>query len=207
MPCDFSRSAVLTELGDRALDPVLDLRELVDEEVCRRARADADPRVVDDVPHRFAGDGLLLLVLRAIVHALTAGHARISASTLAKYAVKRAAAAPSITRWSYDSDSGSIRRGTNALAVPDRLHRALRHAEDRDFRRVDDRRERGAADAAERADREASALHVGRAELAFARLRRQLADLASRSAARPSCRRPAPPARRGRSACRRRSRC
>ena len=32
-----------------------------------------------------------------------------------RYAVKRAAAAPSITRWSYDSDSGSMRRGTNAL--------------------------------------------------------------------------------------------
>ena len=29
--------------------------------------------------------------------------------------MKRAAAAPSITRWSYDSDSGSMSRGTNAL--------------------------------------------------------------------------------------------
>src|SRR5690606_1844802 len=43
------------------------------------------------------------------------------------------------------------------LAVPHRLRRRLRYAEDRDFRRIDDRRERGAADAAERADREAAA--------------------------------------------------
>ena len=43
--------------------------------------------------------------------------------------------------------------------------RDLRHAEDRDFGRVDDRRERGAADAAQRRDREASrpACRPGRA--------------------------------------------
>ena len=29
------------------------------------------------------------------------------------------ASAPSITRWSYDSDSGSIRRGSNWPAAPD----------------------------------------------------------------------------------------
>ncbi len=32
-----------------------------------------------------------------------------------RYALKRAASAPSMTRWSYDSDSGSVRRGTNCL--------------------------------------------------------------------------------------------
>src|SRR5512138_3882440 len=52
------------------------------------------------------------------------------------------------------------------LSVPYRLHRAARHAEDRDLRRIDDRRESRAPYAAERADREAPALHVGGAELA-----------------------------------------
>src|SRR4029453_16022961 len=63
------------------------------------------------------------------------------------------------------------------LAVPYRLRLRFRYAEDRDFGRVDDRRERGAADSAERADRKAAALHVGGAELAFARLRGELAHL------------------------------
>src|SRR5690606_34043627 len=35
--------------------------------------------------------------------------------TFARRTVKRTASAPSITRWSYDSDSGSIRRGLNSL--------------------------------------------------------------------------------------------
>jgi hypothetical protein len=48
---------------DRALDAALELRELVDEEVGRRAGADADPRVVDDVRDRVARDRLLELVL------------------------------------------------------------------------------------------------------------------------------------------------
>src|SRR5206468_10627974 len=61
------------------------------------------------------------------------------------------------------------------LAVPNWLGRALRHTEDRDLGGVDDRRERRAADATERRDRKAAALHVGGAELAFARLRRELA--------------------------------
>src|SRR5258705_9067180 len=56
------------------------------------------------------------------------------------------------------------------LAVPYRLHRALRQAEDRDLGRVDDRCEMRAADAAQRADREAAAGHVGRPQLAVARL-------------------------------------
>src|SRR5690606_14628732 len=59
------------------------------------------------------------------------------------------------------------------LAVPDRLHGRLRHPEDGNFRRVHDRREAGAADAAQGADRETAAGHLGRAELAFARLLRQ----------------------------------
>src|SRR5690606_6112567 len=59
------------------------------------------------------------------------------------------------------------------LAVPDRLHRRPGHAQDRHLRRVDDRRERGTADAAQRADREAAAGHVRRADLAVARLLRQ----------------------------------
>ena len=48
----------------RTLDPVPDLRQFVDEEVCRRAGAHAYDRVVLDVLHRLAGDRLLLLVLR-----------------------------------------------------------------------------------------------------------------------------------------------
>src|SRR5579871_6845258 len=50
------------------------------------------------------------------------------------------------------------------LAVPDGLGVALAHAHDRDFRRVDDRREVGAADASERRDAEAAAAHVRRVE-------------------------------------------
>ena len=86
-----------------------------------------------------------VIVRRSHQHA-----AHVARAARAKYAVKRAAAAPSITRWSYDSDSGSIEPRHERVAVPHRLRRALRHAEDRDFGRVDDRRERGAADAAER---------------------------------------------------------
>src|SRR5690606_6576289 len=40
------------------------------------------------------------------------GSARISPRRV----VKRTAFAPSMTRWSYDSDSGSISRGTNAMS-------------------------------------------------------------------------------------------
>src|SRR6185369_3280674 len=46
------------------LDPMLDLRELVDEEVGGRPGADAHHRIVGDVPERLAGDRLLLYVLR-----------------------------------------------------------------------------------------------------------------------------------------------
>src|SRR5512141_94065 len=52
----------------------------------------------------------------------------------------------------------------------DGLVSRFRHPEDRDLRRVDDRRERRAADSAEARDREARALHVGGRELAGARL-------------------------------------
>src|ERR1022692_347310 len=48
----------------RAPDAMLDLRQLVDEEVSRRAAADAEVGVVDDVLDRFASDLSLLLVLR-----------------------------------------------------------------------------------------------------------------------------------------------
>ena len=80
-----------------------------------------------------------------------------------------------MTRWSAVSDSGRIRRGTNCLAVPDRLHGRLVDAEDGDFRRIDDRREVGAADAAEAGNGEAGAGHVGRLELAVTRLLGQIA--------------------------------
>ena len=45
--------------------------------------------------------------------------------------MKRAASAPSITRWSYDSDTGSISRGTNSVpfhtgAIFERNERNLR---------------------------------------------------------------------------------
>src|SRR4051812_8447255 len=67
--------------------------------------------------------------------------------------------------------------GHELAAVPDGLHGAAGDAEDRDLGRVDDRREARAADAAERRDRERRALHVGAAELARARLARQLAQI------------------------------
>src|SRR2546421_2523960 len=47
----------------RTLDAMLDLRQLVDEKVSRRAAAHADVGIVDDVPDRFAGDEMFLLVL------------------------------------------------------------------------------------------------------------------------------------------------
>src|SRR5690606_33637579 len=56
------------------------------------------------------------------------------------------------------------------LAVPQRFHGQLGQTQDGHFRRVDQRREVGATDAAEAGDREGAALHVGRAELAVARL-------------------------------------
>ena len=94
------------------------------------------------------------------------------------HVVNRTASAPSITRWSYDSESGSIRRGTNApSSKTGRVGRA-RHAEDSDLRRVDDRRERSATDAAEARDREAATLHVGGRELAGACLFAQRGELA-----------------------------
>src|SRR6478672_123194 len=64
------------------------------------------------------------------------------------------------------------------LAVPDRLRLRLRHTEDRDFGRIDDRGEPGAADPAQRTDGEAAALHLLRLELAVARQRGEIAHLA-----------------------------
>src|SRR3546814_3475498 len=63
-----------------------------------------------------------------------------------------------ISDWSSDVCSSDLAR-RKLLAVPDRLDLTLRHAEDRDFRCIDDRREETAADAAERRDRKASAFH------------------------------------------------
>src|SRR5207342_428445 len=59
----------------------------------------------------------------------------------------------------------------------DRLHTAARDAEDRDLRRVHERRKRGPADAAEVADAERRALHLLERQLAAARLRGQFGDL------------------------------
>ena len=55
--------------------------------------------------------------------------------------------------------------------------RSARHAENRDFGPVHDRREIGAADAAEIRDRHAAAAHLLERELPLARLRRQLVQL------------------------------
>ena len=41
----------------------------------------------------------------------------MSDSTETRKVLKRAAVAPSITRWSYESDSGMMRRGTNSLPL------------------------------------------------------------------------------------------
>src|SRR5205814_2426125 len=67
--------------------------------------------------------------------------------------------------------------GVELLAVPYRSHARAAHAEDRDFGRSDDWREVRAADAAQARDREAAALHVRGAELAFARLGGELTHL------------------------------
>ena len=63
MPCFFSRSRARFRRGHRALDAALDRRERVDEEIDRRARADADDPVFDDVLERRLRDRLLQLVL------------------------------------------------------------------------------------------------------------------------------------------------
>src|SRR5690606_3763160 len=59
----------------------------------------------------------------------------------------------------------------------DRTPLAARDAEDRDLRRIDDRREERAADAAEARDGEYAALHLVGLELPFAGPRAQLAEL------------------------------
>src|SRR5690242_17344972 len=63
------------------------------------------------------------------------------------------------------------------LRIPDRRGLRAHHAEDRHLRRIDDRGEGSAADAAEGGDGEGAALHVGCRELAVARLLRQRAQL------------------------------
>src|SRR5690606_34257871 len=63
------------------------------------------------------------------------------------------------------------------LAIPYRARVGARDAEDGDLRGVDDRRELGPADAAQRADREAAAAHLRRAQLALAGLGGELAGL------------------------------
>src|SRR5574343_238833 len=61
------------------------------------------------------------------------------------------------------------------LAVPDRLHSRLVDAEDGNFRRIDDRCEVSAADAAQAGNSETGAGHVGRLQLAVAGQLGQLA--------------------------------
>ena len=63
------------------------------------------------------------------------------------------------------------------LAVPHRLHLRAHDAEDCDFRRVDDGREVGAADAAEAGDGEGGTLDVGGCDLAVAHALRRGAQL------------------------------
>src|SRR5215470_6031906 len=63
------------------------------------------------------------------------------------------------------------------LAVPHRTRARAAYAEDRDLGRVDDGSEIRSAYAAEARNREATALHVGRTQLALARLGRQIAHL------------------------------
>src|SRR4051794_9873722 len=64
------------------------------------------------------------------------------------------------------------------LPVPYRFHRRLADAEDRDFGRVDDRREVRSADSAEARYRKAAALHVGRRDLAGSHALAHFAELA-----------------------------
>ena len=46
---------------------------------------------------------------------------------LAKYELKRAAAAPSITRWSHDSDSGRMKRHDEVVPSVDTCRQNDRH--------------------------------------------------------------------------------
>ena len=64
-----------------------------------------------------------------------------------------------------------------SLTVPDRHQFGARQAKDRQFRRIDDRRERRAADAAEVGDRHRCAAHFVRFHLAGLRAGRQIGDL------------------------------
>src|SRR5258706_13249006 len=64
-----------------------------------------------------------------------------------------------------------------AFLAVDRLHARARDAEDGHFRRVDDRREIGPADAAQIRNAETAALHLVECDLAGPRLLRQLREL------------------------------
>ena len=69
--------------------------------------------------------------------------------------------------------------GRELLPVPAGLEARSRRPQDGHFGRVDDGRKAGAADAAERGNREGAALHVGGLEFAVARPGREVHHLAS----------------------------
>ena len=92
--------------------------------------------------------------------------------------------APSMTRWSYESDSGSISRGSNSPVLVVQTGSIA----PREMPRIATSgaltigRERRAADAAQVRDAEAAALHLVERDLARARFLRQLRELDRRSA-------------------------
>ena len=74
-------------------------------------------------------------------------------------------------KWQYQT-------GREAAAVPHGTDRGTADAQDRDLRGVDDRRERRSADAAQARDCKGRTGHVGRSELALARLSGEFRRLA-----------------------------
>ena len=91
--------------------------------------------------------------------------------------MKRAPCAPSITRWSYDSDSGSISRGANCLPSHTGFMTDLPTPRIATSGALMIGVKKRAADTAEAGDREAAALHVGGIDLAVAHARADCAEL------------------------------
>ena len=71
-----------------------------------------DQHVDDGNVLEIAQIGNLDVDAAVAAHGIASSNPGGSASSLPSAVVNRTASAPSITRWSYDSDSGSIRRGT-----------------------------------------------------------------------------------------------
>src|ERR1700738_3887377 len=96
---------------------------------------------------------------------MTSGRSSMSAMRR----VKRAASAPSMTRWSYDSDSGSNNRGTTWPSRTTGCSRPRARPRVATPRIVDDRGKGRAADAAEVGDGERAAAQLLQRDLLLPR--------------------------------------